>query len=415
MGGPDEDGQGESSAATGDLPKQDGEEQLSEAAASALATFRAAVAEVQYLSRAAASNPEADAEAMTAAKTKLAMAMRAATLAGVSEAVLLEASAPPEEEEEQEEATNEEAEKQEGVKEEAVKEERLRSGDSVEIFGLESEGGKLLNGQAGSISGYLEDKGRFQVTIGPDKVVSVRPENLRRRKAAPGSQSQSPEFQAGDRVEVFGLESEAARKHNGEAGKILEFQADKGRYKIALDNKEMISVKPANLNLVERGEKRSHSSSASGSGSSSSSRPAKKSKKSGAPNPEEALERMLKGETKKSERSKKSARDAGAAAAAEAAAKAAAENEPLKLGERVEVFGLRSENGKVLNGKTGLITKWDQAKARFLVDLFMGNLQSLKPDNLRRVASNSAPTSNSEPCSQFQDSYTGSTAGYTLL
>jgi len=62
----------------------------------------------------------------------------------------------------------------------------------------------------------------------------------------------------------------------------------------------------------------------------------------------------------------------------------------------------------LLNGKTGLITKWDQAKGRFQVELGMANQQSLKPENLRRhVPSFFANTVDS--------SYSGSTAGYTLL
>eukprot|EP00931_Biecheleriopsis_adriatica_P047737 TRINITY_DN27532_c0_g1_i1.p1 TRINITY_DN27532_c0_g1~~TRINITY_DN27532_c0_g1_i1.p1 ORF type:complete len:407 (+),score=130.09 TRINITY_DN27532_c0_g1_i1:18-1238(+) len=388
-----------------------GDSQMSEAAASALATFRAAFAEVQSLSVA---EPEAGSEdkaeqAMAAAKAKLANAMRAATLAGVSEQALLEASAPPEEEEEAQEANEEAA---------------LKIGDRVEIFGLESETGKQLNGQAGYISGFLEDKGRFQVKLSPEKVVSVRPENLSRLPPAEGggcadSQSQTkPEERAlevGDRVEVFGLESEGGRKLNGTVGKTIEFVSDKGRWKIEMEEtKEVVSVRPANLQFVEKADDDSSSSS-------SSEHKKKKRKKERTHNPEEALEAMLKGEKVKSDKNKKSARDAGAAAAAAAAAACAAaaaaavaENAPLKLGDRVEVFGLQSQTGKALNGKTGLITKWDQAKGRFQVELGMANLQSLKPDNLRRVGAANANMTQSEG-SGVHDSYSGSTAGYTLL
>ncbi|CAK0906519.1 unnamed protein product [Prorocentrum cordatum] len=82
----------------------------------------------------------------------------------------------------------------------------------------------------------------------------------------------------------------------------------------------------------------------------------------------------------------RAARAAGAAAAAAAAAASV----PLKPGERVEVFGLQSEAGRGLNGKSGVITKWDEAKGRFQVELGQANLQSLKPDNLRRCSTSSS-------------------------
>eukprot|EP00438_Fugacium_kawagutii_P005925 Skav229275 [mRNA] locus=scaffold952:283799:288455:- [translate_table: standard] len=45
----------------------------------------------------------------------------------------------------------------------------LKNGSRVEIHGLESETGKQLNGQAGTITNFLEDKGRYQIALA-DKV-----------------------------------------------------------------------------------------------------------------------------------------------------------------------------------------------------------------------------------------------------
>mmetsp|Transcript_113283 Transcript_113283/g.199980 ORF Transcript_113283/g.199980 Transcript_113283/m.199980 type:complete len:88 (+) Transcript_113283:2-265(+) len=85
------------------------------------------------------------------------------------------------------------------------------------------------------------------------------------------------------------------------------------------------------------------------------------------------------------------------------------EIEPFNPGDQVEVFGLQSESGKKLNGKTGQVTKFDTGKGRYQVELRgLAVAQSLKPENLRRVVTiSSAPTLGSD--------YTGSTAGYTLL
>jgi len=347
---------------------------------------------------------------MTAAKVKLATSMRNAKLAGVSDALLLEASAPPQPEEEEEEQDEEE--------EEDIEVNGLKIGDRAEIFGLESESGKLMNGQAGRISSYFKDKGRFNVALGPGKFVSIKPENLKKVASAPAS-SGSASIEIGDRVEVWGLESDAGKKMNGYVGITVEFVEDKGRWKIQLPNKEMISVRPVNLQLVKRKKDLSSSEDES---SEDSGPKAKKAKKSSGVNPEEALEAMLKGETVKKDKKSRAARDEGAAAAkaaAAAAAQAAAaqaavdENTPLKLGDKVEVFGLQSASGKALNGKSGLLTKFDATKGRFQVELGMANLQSLKPENLRRVAR--SKTGDATGTGTVSDGYLGSSAGYTLL
>jgi len=51
-------------------------------------------------------------------------------------------------------------------------------GDLVEVSGLESEAGRDLNGQKGTITQYVEEKGRYEVRLLPRKLVNLKPENL---------------------------------------------------------------------------------------------------------------------------------------------------------------------------------------------------------------------------------------------
>lgn len=381
-----------------ETPPESGKNAMSEAAASALQTFRQAVAEVQRLSSAEEEGSPAD-EAMKSAKDRLANAMKAATIAGVSEAALLEAS------------TAEEAAEQS-----VVSEGELKNGSRVEIHGLESDAGKQLNGQVGTIIGFLEEKGRYQIALKPDKVVSIRPENLQLQPPNEANQTGAETtFQVGNRVEVHGLESEAGRKLNERVGVTKGFLADKGRWTIEMeDTKEVVSVRPCNLTFVEKASDPGSSSSSSSEKEKEREPKEKKKRKRSSANPEDALEAMLKGEKVRTDRKKKSARDAGAQAAWAAQAHET-DSAPLKPGDVVEVHGLQSASGQALNGKSGLITKWDETKGRFQVELGMANLQSLKPDNLKRTVASQSQRPQTDGCGEFGESYSGSTAGYTLL
>ncbi|CAE8586349.1 unnamed protein product, partial [Polarella glacialis] len=183
----------------------------------------------------------------------------------------------------------------------------------------------------GTISEYVAEKERFQVHLGAGKFVSVRPANLKRstlaeQSAPPAAAPKDPTQEAssadpiksGDRVEVFGLESESGMKLNGRVGIAGEFVADKGRFKIELGSEEAVAVKPVNLKRRSPApKKRSRSRSSS---SSASSARAKRSKGKKGLTPEEVLEKLLKGEAKDADKARKSARSAGAEAAAAAAA-----------------------------------------------------------------------------------------------
>ncbi|CAK0864469.1 unnamed protein product [Prorocentrum cordatum] len=77
--------------------------------------------------------------------------------------------------------------------------------------------------------------------------------------------------------------------------------------------------------------------------------------------------------------------EAGAAAAREARAKA----QELRVGDAIEVFGLTSETGRPLNGRSGSVTRPIPEKGRFEVRLSLGfsaaETVSLNPKNLRKV------------------------------
>jgi len=421
---------------------------------------RVAVIEIRELN-----GREGSEDAMREAKVRLAMSIKVATAAGVSQEELIEASNPP------------------AVA--SAEDEALKVGDQVEVFGLESESGKMLNGKVGTIVSFVEEKGRFQIELGGGAAdISVRPANLRRypppaqppakeeeeetedrpAEAAAGEEAQAHAAEdgpliVGDRVEIFGLESEAGSKLNGREGSITEHLEDKGRIKVQLSHEEIVSIKPANLRRISPSQKppaadggeskpeksaeggRESDSSSSSSSSKGNERPQKRrnhnfggAKKSRTElTPEEKLEMLLTGKVSSSvgSSSKKHrsggdsdmgycapptvdqadierdvARAAGAAAAAAATAAASMSKEPLRPGDRVEVHGLQSAAGRPLNRKQGTITKFDQAKGRFMVDLGLGSMQSLKPENLRHMVTNATP---------FQTDYSGATAGYTLL
>mmetsp|Transcript_59859 Transcript_59859/g.110845 ORF Transcript_59859/g.110845 Transcript_59859/m.110845 type:complete len:701 (+) Transcript_59859:146-2248(+) len=382
----------------------------------ALAAVKAAVAEIRPL-RDAATKAEDDGAALKEATKRLADALKKARLEGVSEDELLQASTGPSD-----------ANKDE---------EQLQVGDRVEVHGLESEQGKLLNGEVGIIIGFLEDKGRFQIQLDKDnKVISAKPGNL--TKVSPDGDDEGEDddghrpLETGDKVEVYGLESDAGAKLNGRIGVIVEYLTDKERFKVQLAEQECVSVKPSNLRrhrAARGGASKSKRSQSPSESSSSSSRPKKKQKTKKQLSPEEEMERLLK-QAKPSKLPKASrppdpeesgppdAADAAAraAGAAAAAAAAAAATEPLKPGDQVEVFGLKSAAGKSLNGKTGMITKFDKEKGRFQVELGQANIQSVKPENLRRSSTfSNLGGSGGGGMPPPGDDYQGSTAGYTLL
>merc|ERR1711874_210292 len=57
----------------------------------------------------------------------------------------------------------------------------------------------------------------------------------------------------------------------------------------------------------------------------------------------------------------------------------------LKPGDQVVIYGLQSEAGQKLNGKTGVITKYVEDSGRFVVEITKGisSIHSLKRENVR--------------------------------
>lgn len=181
----------------------------------------------------------------------------------------------------------------------------LAPGTCVEVIGLESDGGRTLNGRKGIIQKSIEERGRLQVRLGPEKLASLKPANLKKvelsvserlevlglapAQSAPDTSGAAqtkaatapaafepsapeaaqaevataeapaaraneeaqaaPVFRPGQCVEVFGLESENGRQMNGCKGLILRYLSDKGRFEVSLD--KVVSLKPDNLRLVE--------------------------------------------------------------------------------------------------------------------------------------------------------------------
>mmetsp|Transcript_57835 Transcript_57835/g.134712 ORF Transcript_57835/g.134712 Transcript_57835/m.134712 type:complete len:370 (+) Transcript_57835:145-1254(+) len=109
-------------------------------------------------------------------------------------------------------------------------------GDTVEVFGLESESGKKLNGQTGVVTGYNEESGRFDVRFGYEKEVSLKPANLKRPSLIPG-----------DCVEVSGLESESGKSLNGQKGHITSYLEEVDSYKVCFEPERLLNLKPENV------------------------------------------------------------------------------------------------------------------------------------------------------------------------
>lgn len=113
----------------------------------------------------------------------------------------------------------------------------LNPGDAVEVHGLAPEsGGKALNGQKGGITMYLKDTGLYQVKFGPTKMMSLKAENL--RKFGPS---------ADDNVEVSGLESESGKKLNGQRGVVVGYAEETGRFQVRFDGDKVVALKAENL------------------------------------------------------------------------------------------------------------------------------------------------------------------------
>ena len=71
----------------------------------------------------------------------------------------------------------------------------------------------------------------------------------------------------------------------------------------------------------------------------------------------------------------------------------------FSVGCAIEVVGLQSEYGKVLNGKHGRVGQFVEATGRYSVDLGIGKATRLRGENLRNVEPEPAPVPTWAPCS----------------
>eukprot|EP00931_Biecheleriopsis_adriatica_P040918 TRINITY_DN23433_c0_g1_i1.p1 TRINITY_DN23433_c0_g1~~TRINITY_DN23433_c0_g1_i1.p1 ORF type:complete len:200 (+),score=33.40 TRINITY_DN23433_c0_g1_i1:112-711(+) len=125
----------------------------------------------------------------------------------------------------------------------------FKPGQKVEVFGLTSDNGKLMNGKTGIVTKYLKDTGRFQLELGLANVMSLRPENLR----CPGASTDWPEslpFKKGHTVEIFGLQSDEGKKMNGEIGIVVSYSSTKERFQVRVGD-EVRNIKAPNLKRVD--------------------------------------------------------------------------------------------------------------------------------------------------------------------
>eukprot|EP00933_Yihiella_yeosuensis_P006966 TRINITY_DN111823_c0_g1_i1.p1 TRINITY_DN111823_c0_g1~~TRINITY_DN111823_c0_g1_i1.p1 ORF type:complete len:264 (+),score=59.89 TRINITY_DN111823_c0_g1_i1:59-850(+) len=242
----------------------------------------------------------------------------------------------------------------------------LKPGVIVEINGLQSEAGKAQNGKKGILKNFLEDKGRWEVDLGNGKIMSLKADNLVRTQvksrwaqasaeeeaAKAAEETAKLPFKPGQRVEVFGLESESGRKVNGKSGLVIKYLPEKGRFQVELGLENPMSLKPENLREV-----------------------------SATPTPTPTAPTQLGPKN-------------GSAPSASTEGEAAVEwppSLPFKLGNCVEVFGLDSETGKEINGEKGIVTGYDKTKDR--VQVRVGDdIKSLRSTNLRKVEFSFATT-----------------------
>jgi len=265
------------------------------------------------------------------------------------------------------------------------------SGNCVEVFGLESEGGMALNGKKGIVSNLIGFKGRLEVRLSADKKVSLKPENLRPCEltvqerlailglgAAPSqpidpSGGQLP-YGAGDRVEIFGLTSETGQSLNGQLGSVVRFLADAGRFEVRLADSKLSHVRLENLRKAAATEGAEPAAAPAGG---VQARSRSRSRSQG---------RAQEGPVDKTE-------------------PPSGEEAPFKPGQCVEVFGLASESGKALNVETGIVGRYLPDTGRVEVR-FAEKTVGLNPDNLRKVSfeiSTPAPAAADEQRGETED------------
>lgn len=123
---------------------------------------------------------------------------------------------------------------------------KFKIGDAVWIRGLSSPVGRALNGLSGEITLFDIRKDRYGVEIPGVGQKLLKAANLSK------SPHQIPivdqmEFSVGDTVFVHSLETLAGTRQNGSCGKVISFDARKGRYVVDIPDIGQKSIKAVNL------------------------------------------------------------------------------------------------------------------------------------------------------------------------
>eukprot|EP00411_Alexandrium_monilatum_P021036 CAMPEP_0175223464 /NCGR_PEP_ID=MMETSP0093-20121207/21347_1 /TAXON_ID=311494 /ORGANISM="Alexandrium monilatum, Strain CCMP3105" /LENGTH=370 /DNA_ID=CAMNT_0016517071 /DNA_START=42 /DNA_END=1154 /DNA_ORIENTATION=+ len=246
-----------------------------------------------------------------------------------------------------------EPERRVSLKPENVERPPLGVGDSVEVCGLESESGKLLNGQRGVITQRVEDTGRFQVGfISPEKVVNLKPENLTRPPLGPR-----------DTVLAVGLESESGMLLNGQKGFITMHVEETGRFEVQF---KLVKLGAEHLTKVDVALSPGDAVEVTGLAPESGGKAlngqkgliTKYLKESG-------MYHIKFGPSKSMSLKLENLRKFGPSA-----------------GDNVEVSGLTSESGRQLNGQRGVVMTYAEDTGRFQVRFAGDKVVSLKAENL---------------------------------
>lgn len=273
-------------------------------------------------------------------------------------------------------------------------------GDSVEIFGLNSQAGKELNGSKGVATKFLSDVGRYEVRVGVEKRVTVRPENLRLVQKDAGSVAEglgfgaadrkaecaaAASFREGDLVEVVNLDTVQARELNGKPGTVVQdYETPPDRVKVKVCLGEMMgkeqfrhaTLKPANLKKVTY------------AGLTDEQRAAMPQLQNGGAAPR-SPESSMQENILRSQLSRLSAQERHSGTDPFKRVPLAVEpggsaSERMAPGDVVEVSGLTSSAGQLLNGERGVIVTCIAADVRAEVRLSEG-VKKLKYENLRKL------------------------------
>jgi len=138
-----------------------------------------------------------------------------------------------------------------------LKEPVFKAGELMEVIGIKNK--PDYNGKIVRIARYHPEVDRYEVKFEGGRydtvVVKLREENLMYSSVTerdPDADKEMPEGEIpnGTRVDIRGLQSEAARWLNGQKGVIVQWDKDTERYEVRLDvNNDIKKVKAANVRV----------------------------------------------------------------------------------------------------------------------------------------------------------------------